>query len=375
MLIFINTLEEVLLNILADELSHQSNHGSGGELNFNIDQLEKAIRSVFEMARGGYAVVGSISQGGLYAFRDPKGLRPLVLGKRKLTALEKSMNTYQHEFAYCFASESNALNFLGYEEIRDVAPGEFIFIDFEGNLHQRNIFKKTPTTCMFEWVYFANPESTIDDVNVYNARLSMGEQLGIKIRDLIDKGIIDPDVIVPVPETSRISSISLSEKCGVPYRELLIKNRYIQRSFILNNQKSRDNAVKLKLSPIAHEIKGKNILLVDDSIVRGTTCRRIIEMVRAAGANKIYFASACPPILNPCYYGIDFPSSEELLAHNKTITEIEEHLGADKVIYLDIPDLKKSINKENLCTACLDGKYPVDISGAEFFKEGRVKDE
>lgn len=371
--IFSNNDAEVLLNILAEGLSvHCQAASNGHQLKFEYDALEKAVATIFENAQGGYAVIGEIANEGMFAFRDPHGIRPLIMGQRELSDEEKQMAPDHFGKTYCFASESNTLNYLGYEIIRDIDPGELVFIDKSGEVRSSKILNKEPAPCMFEYVYFANPESIMESENVYAARLKLGTQLGKKVRQLIDEGVISPDVVVPVPETSRVSAISMSEQIRVPYRELLIKNRYIQRSFILNSQKSRERAVQLKLSPVKSEIEGKKVLLVDDSIVRGTTSKRLIELVRRAGAKEVYFASACSPILHPCYYGIDFPNPKELVATNKTLAEIEQTLGADKVIYLDVEDLRKAINVPKMCMACLDGKYPVSIDEAENFNANRV---
>lgn len=364
--IFSNNDAEALLNILAEELS-----SSEGKEDFAFDDLARAVHKVFESAKGGYAVVGTIAKKGFFAFRDPNGIRPLAYGKRELSQEEKSLSDF--ESAYCFASESNTMNHLDYELVRDVRPGELVFIDYTGKMTSRQIAGKTHTPCMFEWVYFANPDSVLDEENVYSVRHRMGELLGNKIKELMDQRKIAPEVVVPIPETSRISSVSLAETAGIPYRELLIKNRYIQRSFILNDQKSRERAVRRKLTPVAGEMKDKNVLLVDDSIVRGTTSKRIIEMVRKAGAREVYFASACPAIYHPCFYGIDFPEGKELLAWKRNMEEIEKELGADKVIYLSLEELKRSLKKQNLCMACLDGNYPVDISNADQFTQNRTR--
>jgi amidophosphoribosyltransferase len=226
---------------------------------------------------------------------------------------------------------------------------------------------------MFEWVYFAGVESVFEGRPVYGARLNLGKGLAKLVRASIDKGEISPDIIVPVPETSRIASIALAEEIGIPYREVLIKNRYIQRSFILGSQDKRSKAVDLKLNPVRSEIEGKNVLLVDDSIVRGTTSLRLINLVRRAGAKEVYFASTCPPIRKPCYYGIDFPNPEELLATDRTEAEIASKLGADKVIYLDQESLREAIGLRSLCMACLDGKYPTDISAGKGFGAERTR--
>ena len=344
---------EALLNLIADALADSDDPDA-----FMVSDIARAVRSVFKHAEGGYAVIGTVAKHGFFAFRDPHGIRPLVFGKRDLTDDEREQTDF--DAAWCFASESNTMNYLGYERIRDVQPGEFVFIDLEGNVHSDRLTHKPAKPCMFEYVYFANPDSVMDDENVYATRLRMGERLGRQVKTLMDEGVIDPDVVVPVPETSRISAIPLSEVTGVPYRELLIKNRYVQRSFILESQDRRENAVRLKLTPVADELRGKNVLLVDDSIVRGTTSRRIIEMVRNAGANQVYIASASPPILHPCRYGIAFPKHEELLAHGKTLHEIEAELGTDRIIYLTQDNLERAIGKRSLCSACLDGHYPTN---------------
>ena len=254
--------------------------------------------------------------------------------------------------------------------MRDLSPGEIIFIDHTGEVYSSSNYStqnKIPhKTCMFEYVYFSNPESKLEDVSIYGARLNFGKHLAEEIRSKIDSGAIKPDIIVPIPETSRVAAISMSETLGIPYREVLIKNRYIQRSFILNTQESRKRAVQLKLTAIASEIKGKNVMLVDDSVVRGTTSKKIIDMVREAGANEVYLASTCPPIRHPCFYGVDFPDPNELVAHGKTEPEVAKMLGADHIFYLTTEGLKKSIGSEKLCMACIDGKYPVDCNTKSF---------
>lgn len=360
---------EVLINILSDGLSARS------KSSFSFDQLQMSIQSIFDKAHGGFSVVGLLADKGLFAFRDPHGLRPLILGERALTEDEKTAFPNHFGKSYILASESNALNFLGYDVVRDLAPGEILFINDIGEVFSSTSYselKKIPQkSCMFEWVYFANPESVLEKRSVYSARLDFGKNLAKEIQVLIDEGSISPDIVVPIPETSRVAAISLSETLNIPYREVLIKNRYIQRSFILNTQESRNRAVQLKLTAIASEIKGKNVLLVDDSIVRGTTSKRIIEMVKEAGAREVYFASTCPPITNPCYYGIDFPDPKELVAANKTVEEVAQYLGADRLIYLSVEGMKKSIGRDSLCMACINGSYPVDVSAAQVFKDMR----
>jgi amidophosphoribosyltransferase len=363
--IFSNNDIEGILNILADGLIKQ------GADKVDFEDMIAAVDKVFQMAKGGFSVLSAVAHHGLLAFRDPKGIRPLILGKRKL--LESEREGSSSEYAYCLASESNVLNFLGYQVERDLRPGEVVFINQKGEFFSHQLKNEQGSPCMFEWIYFATPETTLENKNVYKARLKMGEILAKEIQPLVDAGDIKPDMIVPVPETSRVSAISLSETLGIPYREVLIKNRYIQRSFILNTQESRTRAVQLKLTPVISELKGKKVLLVDDSIVRGTTSKRIVEMVREAGASEVYMASTCPPITHPCYYGIDFPDPNELVAYGKGHDEIEKTIGLDKLIYMSIEGLKKSIELPKLCMACLTGEYPVPVDDAEHFRANRVK--
>ncbi|HXH75119.1 MAG TPA: amidophosphoribosyltransferase [Bacteriovoracaceae bacterium] len=340
---------EMLLNLISSQLVESKEDEP-------LAKLHSAAKKVFDEAQGGYAVVGIWANGHMFAMRDPHGIRPLIMGKKK---------TESGKDAFIFASESNVLSFLGYEIIRDLHPGELVTVNSQGELHSSLKEPIKPkSTCMFEWVYFATPETVMDGTAVYQARLDLGKKLGQKIKRLIDSGKMQADVVVPVPESGRIAAITLSEEVGLPYRELLIKNRYIQRSFILQDQESRKRAVQLKLMAVSSAIKGKRVLLVDDSIVRGTTSRKLIETVREAGAKEVYFVSTCPPITNPCYFGIDFPLKDELIAANREEKDMADYLKADGVIYQDIDGLKDALNQENLCTGCLTGKYPVDITAA-----------
>ncbi|MCB9092030.1 MAG: amidophosphoribosyltransferase [Halobacteriovoraceae bacterium] len=361
--IFTKNDGEILINLLSDHLAHVMKKQGRLDGEVTIDFLAQAVEYLFKYSKGGYSVLTTIAPYGLLAFRDPHGIRPLVLGKRKLTENERKHSNF--EYSYCLCSETVVLNFLGYQKVRDLEAGELLFIDQKGNLHSRVVAQKSRKTCMFEWVYFANPESEIEDQSVYRARLNLGEALGKKIKKMIKNGDINPDVVVPVPETSRIAASKMSEVIDVPLRQLLNKNRYVQRSFILNNQDSRERAVKLKLFPIDSEIKGKNILVVDDSIVRGTTSARIVKMLKDSGANEIYFASTCPQITHPCGYGIDFPRSSELIAYNKSDKEIEQSLDCQKVIYLDLKDLEENLGN-NICMGCLTGNYP---TGTQYIEE------
>lgn len=362
---------EVILNLFADGLV---NHLKSHPLESPEDVFPALCRSyenICQEAKGGYSVIGCAAHMGLFAFRDPHGIRPLILGERELTEEEKQQSPQHFGKSYCLSSESNVLTYLGYQKARDLKPGEMIFINYQGELQSFQTPAQTPRPCMFEWVYFANPETVMEKQPVYASRLEMGQRLAVRVEQERQAGTISPDIVVPVPETSRPSAIALAETLGIAYREILVKNRYIQRSFILNTQAQRSRAVNLKLLPVREEFEGKKVLLVDDSIVRGTTSKRLVKMVREAGAKEVYFASTCPPIRHPCYYGIDFPDPKELVATGRSEEEIAEVLGADKVIYLSLGELKNSLGRQDLCTACLDGKYPVDVSEAQNFRNHR----
>lgn len=334
---------------------------------FNFDTACQAVEKVYEVADGGYGVVGLIADAGLIAFRDPKGIRPLTLGRKEIP---ESPGKY----SYCVSSETVAINFLGYETVRDIAPGEFVYISLNGEVHSRLIKKEKIAPCMFEWVYFSGAESTIHEKSVYTARLNLGKQLAMKAKKLMDEGVIKPDVVMPVPDTSRTAAISVAQHLGVDYREGLIKNRYIHRSFILNTQEKREKAIELKLSPIRSEIEGKNILLVDDSVVRGTTSKKIISLLKRYGAKDIFLGVTCPPLRHGCYYGVDFPSKEELIANGKDIPEIAAHISAENIIYIDEQDLKEAIGISDMCMACVNGKYPTNaLEGETFAKSRRTK--
>jgi len=280
---------------------------------------------------------------GIVGFRDPNGIRPVVFGKR-----ETSRGT-----EYVIASESVAVDSLGFELIRDIAPGEAVFIDVNGKLHTQQCAKEHKMSpCIFEHVYFARPDSIMDGISVYKARLRMGESLANKIlRELPDHDI---DVVIPIPDTSRTSALQLSYKLGVVYQEGFIKNRYIGRTFIMPGQTQRKKSVRQKLNAIELEFKGKNVLLVDDSIVRGTTSKQIIQMAREAGANKVYFASAAPPVRHPNVYGIDMPSVKELVGHNRDDKQIAKVIGADWLIYQDLEDLIDAVRYDKADVKCFD---------------------
>ncbi|OYY48626.1 MAG: amidophosphoribosyltransferase [Methylophilaceae bacterium 17-43-7] len=337
---------EVLLNVLAHEIEKTSRNAL-----LNTDMAFDAVAGVHKRCKGAYAVVAMIANFGLLAFRDPHGIRPLVIGKQDT---EKGPE-------YIVASESVALDVLGFTLLRDVEPGEAIFIDMDGNMFSRQCAEAPKlTSCIFEYVYLARPDSVIDGVSVYQTRLDMGVSLAEKIkREWPDKQI---DVVIPIPDTSRPSALQLGIALNLDYREGFIKNRYIGRTFIMPGQALRKKSVRQKLNPIGIEFKGKNVLLVDDSIVRGTTSQQIVQMARDAGANKVYFASAAPPVRFPNVYGIDMPSREELLATGRTDEEICQEIGADALIYQDLDALKASITKSNphltsFDSSCFDGVY------------------
>ncbi|PTU64946.1 MULTISPECIES: amidophosphoribosyltransferase [Chromobacterium] len=341
-----NSDSEVLLNVFAHELTQRL---SANEL--SVDAVFGAIEAVHRRVRGAYAVVAMIAGYGLVAFRDPNGIRPLVIGT--------CVNSGKTE--YMFASESVALDCSGFSLLRDVQPGEGVFVSFDGEFHARSCASDTRhAPCLFEYVYFARPDSVIDGASVYQARIVMGEKLAEKIRRALPE--LDIDVVMPIPDTSRPSALQLANHLGLPYREGFIKNRYIGRTFIMPGQAVRKKSVRQKLNPVACEFKGRNVLLVDDSIVRGTTSKEIVQMARDAGAKKVYFASAAPAVRFPNVYGIDMPTRAELLATGRDEAEIAREIGADAVIYQDLSALEEavsSVNPKLSCyeTSCFNGEY------------------
>ncbi|OUR97331.1 amidophosphoribosyltransferase [Halobacteriovorax marinus] len=327
-----------------------------------LGALIHGATEIVDKLRGAYALVGMVSDEGLFALRDPNGIRPLVLGQKR----------EGNRLSWMVASETVSMNFLGFEYVRDVLPGELIFIDKKGELFSKILTKgHVAKPCMFEWVYFSGAESSIENQSVYGVRLNLGIGLAKQVKPFIESGEISPDIVCPVPDTSRTSAISLAEELGLPYREGLIKNRYTQRSFILKDQEARERAIELKLSPVVSEIQGKNILLVDDSIVRGSTSIKIIKLLKKYGAKEITLAISCPPLKHACFYGVDFPDPNQLVARNKTNDELAEYIGAKRVIYLTEENLKKGIGLEDVCMGCLDGEYPTPTDGSEEFKRRR----
>jgi len=336
---------EVLLNVFAHELQEF------GKLRIDAEDVFKAAAGVHRRCRGAYSVVAMIMGLGILAFRDPYGIRPLVFGER----------VTEHGKDYMIASESVALDVLGFKLIRDVAPGEVVLIENNGALHTRQCAKHIKhSPCIFEFVYFARPDSIIDNISVYKARMRMGDKLAEKLmRQWPDHDI---DVVIPIPDTSRTAALQLATRIGVKYREGFIKNRYIGRTFIMPGQNQRSKSVRQKLNAIDLEFLGKNVLLVDDSIVRGTTSMQIIQMAREAGARRVYFASASPPVRYPNVYGIDMPAADELIAHDRTDEQVQQALGADWLIYQDLEDLVEAVQKGNpsiprFDTSCFNGEY------------------
>ena len=341
-----NSDSEVLLNVLAHELQE-------GSRSHELDPatIFKAVVGVHRRVRGAYAVVAMIAGCGLLAFRDPFGIRPLVVG----------VQHGEHGDDYLVASESVALDVLGYKLVRDVAPGEAIFIDMDGNFHSRQCAAHpTLNPCIFEFVYLARPDSVIDGISVYETRLRMGESLAEKIKRQYAN--LDIDVVIPIPDSSRPSAMELANRLNIDYREGFIKNRYIGRTFIMPGQGVRKKSVRQKLNAIGMEFKNKNVLLVDDSIVRGTTSREIVQMAREAGARKVFFASASPPVRYPNVYGIDMPSAKELIANGRSDDEIAREIGADCLLYQDLDALVADVRKGNpkihsFEASCFSGVY------------------
>ncbi|MBY6205265.1 amidophosphoribosyltransferase [Halomonas denitrificans] len=341
---------EVLLNILAHELSVRADQGIRPQTVFS------AVDGVHRRCKGAYAAVALIAGVGLLGFRDPHGIRPAVLGKREA----------EHGDEYIIASESVVLDILGFDFVGDLAPGESALITMDGELHRHQSDQaQAHTPCIFEYVYFARPDSMIDDLSVYKTRLRQGEKLAEKIlREWPDHDI---DAVIPIPDTSRTACLPMAQMLDVKYREGLIKNRYIGRTFIMPGQAERAQSVRRKLNAIELEFRNKNVLLVDDSIVRGTTSRQIIQMARDAGANKVYMASASPPVRHPNVYGIDMPAASELVAGGRSEEEVREYIGADRLIYQDLADLEAAVRGKNrkldgFDSSCFNGRYVTGLA-------------
>jgi len=333
---------EVLLNVLAHEIE-MTTRG----LPLSPGDVFQAVRRVHQRVRGSYAVIAMIAGHGVLAFRDPHGIRPLCLGRS--------------QGAFMMASESVALEGTAHKFDRDIAPGEAVFVDLEGVMHAQQCAEAAVLNpCIFEYVYLARPDSVLDGISVYQARLNLGQSLAKRVISTVPPDKID--VVIPIPESSRPSAAQLAQLLGLPYREGFVKNRYVGRTFIMPGQSVRKQSVRQKLNAIASEFKGRNVLLVDDSIVRGTTSREIVQMARDAGARQVYMASAAPPVRFPNVYGIDMPTSQELVAHNRTVEEIRQIIGCDALIYQDVDAMKKVIGSLNPAitgfdASCFDGIY------------------
>ena len=363
-----NSDSEVLLNVLAHELQ-----AAAKGFHLDVETIFKAVSGVHRRCKGAYAVVVLISGYGLLAFRDPFGIRPLVIGT----------NETPQGTEYLLASESVALDTLGFRVLRDVEPGEAIFVDLQHQMHHRQCAPNPAyAPCIFEYVYLARPDSVIDGVSVYETRLRMGEHLADKVARTIP--VSEIDLVIPIPDSSRPSAMQLAQRLGIPYREGFVKNRYIGRTFIMPGRGARKKSVRQKLNTVAQEFRGKRVLLVDDSIVRGTTSREIVDMARAAGALKVYFASAAPPVRFPNVYGIDMPTRGELIATGRSDDEIAREIGADALVYQDLDALKASVRDlrpDLSCfdTSCFDGTYvtgdvtPEYLDAIEQAREGKGK--
>ncbi len=351
---------EILLNVLAHEIYNALGVGNYSLTNKHIFQ---AVEGVFKRCRGGYAVVAYIMGVGIVAFRDKHGIRPLIYGYRDTDAGRE----------YMVASESVALDSQGYTIMADVKPGEAIILPIDGSVERHQcVDDASYAPCIFEQVYLARPDSMIDGISVYRTRMRMGEKLARKVeREWPDHDI---DVVIPIPDTSRTSALEMSQVLGVRYREGFIKNRYIGRTFIMPGQEMRKKSVRQKLNAIELEFRGKNVMLVDDSIVRGTTSKQIVQMARDAGAKKVYFASAAPPVRYPNVYGIDMPAASELIANNRTVEQIQEQIGADKLFYQDLNDLIDAASEGNpqitsFDTSCFSQKYVTGDVDSAYFEE------
>ncbi len=341
-----NSDTELLLNVLATELQSEVNGAA-----LEPDQVFDAVERVHERIEGSYAVISMIAGHGLLAFRDPFGIRPLILG-RKQTGLVGT--------EWVVASESLVLESGGYEVVRDITPGEAVFISMDGQLASRQCAKNPQLIpCAFEYIYLARPDSVMNGISVYDARLRLGDYLADNIAREVTAG--DIDVVMPIPDSARPSAMQVAKTLGIEYREGFFKNRYVGRTFIMPGQAVRKKSVRQKLNAMSYEFKGKNVLIVDDSIVRGTTSREIVEMARSAGANSVTFASAAPPVLFPHVYGINMPSRAELIAHGRTFEEINRDMGSDRLFYQSVPDMNAAILEGSSITeleeSCFTGKY------------------
>ncbi len=333
---------EAILNVFAGALARASRNG------FAIEAYYDAVEEVYRTVRGAYSVVGFIAGHGLFAFRDPYGIKPIAMGRKRIDGT----------FGYAIASESVVLTALDYEVLPLGNPGEAVFVDVDRNVHRRALAEPRSHPCVFEFVYFARPDSHLDGVSVYQARIRMGERLAGTFRATG----LRADVVIPVPDSARTAALAMAQALGIPYREGLVKNRYVGRTFIMPSDGERKASVRHKLNAIEDEFRDKDVLLVDDSIVRGHTSRKIVQLARAAGARRVLFASAAPPLVHPCVYGIDMSTRREFVARGRTADEVAREIEADAVIYQELDDLVDAVKEgqriERMCTACFSGDYP-----------------
>jgi len=334
---------EVILNVFAGALAREA----GGV--FSLAAYHAAVAEVYRTVRGAYSVVGFIAGHGLFAFRDPFGIKPIAFGRRKVGAA----------YAYAVASESVVLSTIDYEVLPWGSPGEALFIDLAGAVSMTKVAEPHHHPCVFEFVYFARPDSNLEGISVYEARIRMGERLAAVFSASGHRA----DVIVPIPDSARTAALAMAQKLGIPYREGLVKNRYVGRTFIMANDDERKRSLRHKLNAIEEEFRGKDVLLVDDSIVRGHTSKQIVQLARQAGARRVLFASMSPPLVHPCVYGIDMSTRREFIARDRTDAEVAQAIGADAVIYQTLDDLVGAVTEKEpritrMCTACFSGNYP-----------------
>ncbi len=334
---------EAVLNVFANGLARSAHAG------FTPESYYEAVRDVYRDVRGAYSVVGFVAGYGLFAFRDPYGIKPIAMGRKRVDGVD----------AYAVASESVVLTALDYEVLPWGRPGEAVFVDLDGQVHRRELAEPRHHPCVFEFVYFARPDSYLEGVSVYQARMRMGERLAGTFR----RAGFGADVVIPVPDSARTAALALAQTLGIPYREGLVKNRYVGRTFIRPSDGERQRSVRHKLNAIEEEFRGKDVLLVDDSIVRGNTGRKIVQLARSSGARKVLFASTAPPLVHPCVYGIDMSTRREFVARDRTSAEIAREIGADAVVYQELDDLVGAVTEgqghiERMCTACFSGLYP-----------------
>ena len=340
---------EIILHIFSHSMNQKTNSPDNSLF---FDKICQGVTTVFDRVKGAYSVIGTIMKRGMFVFRDPHGIRPLVKGKRE---------NKDGSIDYIFASETTMFYTLGFKPAGNVKPGEVIWIEENGKIHSRILKNKEFTPCVFEYVYFARPDCIQNDVSVYRSRLRMGQNLAEKWKKKHKNNI--PDIVIPAPSTANTSALSFANELGVRYSEGLYKNPFIGRTFIMPGNKERKKSVRYKLVPQEFEIRGKNVMIIDDSIVRGNTSREIVRMVREFGAKNVYFISACPPVRFPCFYGVDMPTTKELTAANKTINEIKKFIDVDILMYQEIDELKEAVTRKgehNInkpCMACLDGNY------------------